>query len=134
MHKKYPLMGFTLIELMIVVLIIGILTSMSLPSYRRYLARARFAEVIAATEPYKIAVSLALQQGYPLTDLKNNITGIPEKPLPTKNMAELKVENGIITAIGSALVKNASYILTPNEDGSRWTITGTCITAGICEA
>jgi type IV pilus assembly protein PilA len=48
--------GFTLIELMIVVAIIGILASVAVPSYNRYIMKAKFTEVIMSTTPYKRAV------------------------------------------------------------------------------
>ncbi len=125
--------GFSLIELMIVVAIIGILSVIAIPSYQAYTMRARFAEVITATEPFKTAVSLALQQGAPSTDLNNGSHGIPAEPPATKNLASVKVENGIVTATATPLAGNHTYILKPNEDGSVWSIDGTCVKAGLCE-
>jgi type IV pilus assembly protein PilA len=126
--------GFSLIELMIVVAIIGILAMIAIPSYQNYTQRARFSEVIAATAPFKTAVSLALQQGDPINDLNTGAHGIPASPQPTKNLASLKVEKGVITSTGTEATINSTYILKPNNDGSVWTIEGTCVTNGLCNA
>lgn len=125
--------GFSLIELMLVVAIIGILTAIAVPSYQSYAAHARFSEVIAATAPYKTAIALALQTGAVPSELSNGEHGIPPEPSATKNLAALKVENGIVTATATALVNNTTYILKPNADGSRWAVSGTCVKAGFCE-
>src|SRR5579862_7533711 len=99
--------GFSLIELMIVVAIIGILAVIGIPSYQKYTQRARFAEVISITESFKTAVTLALQEGSPLVELVNGAHGIPPEPKASKHIASLKVENGIITVTGTEILANS---------------------------
>ena len=55
--KKYQA-GFTLIELMIVVAIIGILAAIAVPSYMDYTKKAKVSEILVATAPAKLALSL----------------------------------------------------------------------------
>lgn len=126
--------GFSLIELMIAVTIISILAAIALPDYQHYIKRARFTEVIALTSMYKTAVALALQEGADMSELSNGAHGIPEEPHGTKNLAGIKVENGVITATATAMVNNMTYILTPSADGSDWTVSGSCLDKGLCHA
>lgn len=134
MRSLFRSSGFSLVELMIVVSIIGILTVIAIPSYQTYTQRARFTEVVSTVETYKTAVSLALQQGASLAELSNGAHGIPPEPKSTKNLASVKVENGIITGTATELASSATYILKPSSDGSTWTVSGTCLKNGLCNA
>lgn len=124
--------GFSLLEALVVLAIIGILTAMALPSYETYLQRARFSEVIMATAPYRTAVSLALQQGYPQSELNNGNHGIPQQPKPTENLANLTVKQGVIKAKATKQAGAYTYQLTPQNHGQRWQVSGTCLQAGVC--
>lgn len=132
MQSLHGTRGFSLLELMIVVTIIGILAAIGIPSYQTYIQRARFAEIISTAEIFKTAIALALQQGIDAADLSNGVHGIPAEPKHTRNLASLKVDKGMITASGTELVNHATYILKPGADGSTWTISGTCLKSGFC--
>ena len=56
--------GFTLIELMIVVVVIGILSAVALPAYNDYVIRSKVSEVVMATSICRTAVTEASQSGF----------------------------------------------------------------------
>ena len=60
--------GFTLIELMIVIAIVGILAAVALPAYQNYTARAKFTEVVNSTAGVKGAVEECVAITYNATD------------------------------------------------------------------
>ncbi|ENW5088616.1 pilin, partial [Neisseria gonorrhoeae] len=91
--------GFTLIELMIVIAIVGILAAVALPAYQDYTARAQVSEAILLAEGQKSAVTeYYLNHGEWSED--NTSAGVASSATDIKGkyVKEVKVENGVVTA------------------------------------
>ncbi|HEZ6505882.1 TPA: pilin [Neisseria meningitidis] len=90
--------GFTLIELMIVIAIVGILAAVALPAYQDYTARAQVSEAILLAEGQKSAVTeYYLNHGIWPGD--NSSAGVAtSSKIKGKYVKEVTVANGVITA------------------------------------
>lgn len=137
MQNKQP--GFTLIEIMITIAIIGIIASIALPAYLNHTKRAAFAEVIIATVPFKSAFELAAHSGdiTSLADADHGINGIPAAAGVSGVITSITVTNGVITVLSTVTGANGialNYTLTPDgiDAPVRWTVGGSCLAAEIC--
>lgn len=134
--------GFTLIELMIVVAIVGVLSAFAIPAYSDYTQRTRVAGALAGISGFKTAVALCAQDLGTLTGCNHATNDIPDTIAATDNGATISyidgvtVANGVIT-MGTTGVddagNNLALVLTPTIGNGvvQWTLTGTgCTTAG----
>jgi type IV pilus assembly protein PilA len=131
--------GFTLIELMIVVAIIGILAAVALPAYQNYSNRAAFSELVLAVTPRKTAVELAIQTRSPanLAALDAGLMGIPANVTAAATTHGADVTDGAITMTwqaDSSDLDGITYILTAGgiTPPVQWTESGSCLTNGFC--
>lgn len=133
--------GFTLIELMIVVVTIVILAAIALPQYQNYVNKAKFTELVTAAAPHKIAVQMCSME-VEIEECDSGKNGIAEKFIKSKedaggHVGEIAVADGVITITADKNLghsKLVTYVLTPNFNSSfmAWTVSGTCKDAKLC--
>ena len=133
---KRSVRGFTLLEMLIVLAVLGLLATIAIPAFQNYTRRLYFSDVVKATAVYQAAVTECFLSQRKLTKCNAGSHKIPAAiTSPEGAVASIDVDAGIITATPvtkRGIQTTDTYILTPTiqNDTLKWRSSGGSIENG----